>query len=168
MAPTYLLLRPTHEVWHYWHYCVHFHHSSVLTQSVCRFCDKDHACLVILLEQVSAAASLILLIVVVDIVHLWMRWWWWQLLLLWLLRLLSNRITRLRWLHLGVCACKLSRRRLKLLLLYWLPRRSWCESISLSRSAHPAALTSGMPSWSLSRPSVKSTGLIQHALIVPI
>ena len=170
MAPTDLLLRPAHEMRHRWHHCIYFHHPPVLTQSIGWFCHKYHISFMVLLVLVSALARRVL-IVIVHIVHFRLQWWWWRQLLLlrrpWP-RLRLSHGPRLRRLHLRVGTCELSRRRPKLLRLYWLPRRPWRESISLSCSSHPAALTSGMPSWSMSRPSMKCTGLVQHALVVPV
>ena len=165
-APTDLLLRPAHEVWYRWHYCIYFHHPSVLTQLVSWFYYKDHTRLMVLPILVSAMPSLVLLIVV-DIIHFWLWGRRRQLLLLQrrlLPRLLLDHRSRLRRQPLGVGSRQLSRRRPKLLLLNWW---HWPKAISFSCSAYPIALPSCVPRGGCSRPSVECTWLIQHCLIVP-
>ena len=165
MAPADLLLRPGHEVWHGWHYCIYLHHPSVPTQPVSWLCHKNHTGLMKLPKLVSALPCWVL-IAVVDIIHFWL-WRWRQLLLLrrWLRpRLLLDHRPRLRREHLSVCTRQLPRRRSKFLLLNWLHRP---KTITFSSSANPTALPSRVPRWGCSWPSVKCTQLIQHCLIIP-
>ena len=165
MTPADFLLRPPHKMRYRRHYCIYFHHSSVLTQPVCRLCHKYHAGLMVILILVSTSACWVL-VVIVHIVY-FRLWWWWQLLLLrrrlWPKLLLSHGPRRRRQ-HLRVGTGKLSRRRPKLLLLNWL---HWPKAISLPSSTEPAALPRGVPRWGFPWPSVERTRLVQHRLIVP-